>query len=64
MALVFGQSGVGGHATEQTSRQRRIDALEELQEDDADRVALGAESIAPGVRHFLNEALARSLERS
>ena len=61
VAFVLSESGVGSDGAEQASRERRIDALEELQEDDADRVALGEQAIASGVRHLLNEALGPEL---
>src|SRR2546425_8244513 len=61
MTLLVGETRVGGDRVEQAGCQRCIDTLEELQEDDADRVALGAEAIASGVRHFLDEALGPEL---
>ena len=43
MAPVLGKSGVGGHGAEQTGRQGGIDTLEELEEDDGDRISPGSE---------------------
>jgi hypothetical protein len=42
MASVRSESRVGADGTKQTRGQRRVDALEELEEDDADAIALRA----------------------
>jgi hypothetical protein len=57
VTLLLSESRVRDHGTEQSRRERGVDALEELQKQDADAVALGQESMATGVRDFLDEAL-------
>ena len=49
---------------EQAGSQRRVDALEELQEDEADRIPVRREPVATGARQLLDQPLARSFERS
>ena len=61
MALVLGHAGIRGYGAEQTGGQRCVDTLEELEEDHADRVALRAEPIAPGVRDLFDEAFGSQL---
>ena len=48
---------------EKACREWGIDAFEELQEDEADRVAFRQESIAPGVWKFLDQALGSELRQ-
>ena len=47
---------------EQAGSQRRVDALEELQEDEADRIALGQEPVAAGVRQLFDETFGAQFE--
>ena len=49
---------------EKACGERGIDAFEELQEDEADRVALREELIAARVGSLVTRHLARSFERS
>jgi hypothetical protein len=51
------ESGVGGNRTEQAGGERRIDALEELQEDEANRVSVWRESRSRDQRDIKGEAL-------
>ena len=43
---------------EQAGRKRRIDLFEELEENQTERIALADQSITPGTRDFLDQALA------
>src|SRR5271166_2100711 len=51
------EAGVGLDGREEAGGQRGVDAFEELQEDEADRVAVGKEPVAAGVRQLFDEAL-------
>jgi hypothetical protein len=57
MAFLFGETGIGGDWREEAGGERGVDAFEELQEDEADRIALGKEAIASRVRDAFDEAL-------
>jgi hypothetical protein len=50
-----GKRCVGPHRRDEAGGQRSVDALEELQEDEADRIALGQEPVARGVRQLFDE---------
>ena len=54
-ALAF-ELGVRLDGREQAGSQRSIDALEELQEDEADRITVGEEPVATGMRQLLDQA--------
>ena len=45
-SALAGKRGVGPHRRQQAGGQGSVDALEELQEDEADRIALGEEPVA------------------
>src|SRR5271166_2371598 len=51
------EPGVGLDRREEAGGQRGVDAFEELQEDEADRVAVGKEAVAARVRQLFDEAL-------
>ncbi len=53
---LLSDSGVRDHGTEHSRGERGVDALEELQKQDADAGALGQASIATGGRDVLDEA--------
>ena len=55
------QLGVGLDGREEASGQRGVDAFEELQEDEADRVAVGEEPVAARVRQLFDQALGAKL---
>jgi hypothetical protein len=46
MALLFREAAVGDNRFQEAGGQRRVDALEELQKEEADRVPVGQQSIA------------------
>ena len=46
MALLLGKAAVGRNRSQETSRERRVHALEELQKQETDRIAVWQESIA------------------
>jgi hypothetical protein len=46
MALLLGKTRIGSHGAEQSRGQRCVDALEEFQEEQANRVAVREQSIA------------------
>ncbi len=48
---------VGAYGREKAGGQRGVDAFEELQKDEADRVAVGEEPIAARVRQLFDETL-------
>ena len=56
MEFLFGQTRVRADGIEQTSSERRVDAFEEFQEEDAEAISLGHESVAPRVRDLFDEA--------
>jgi len=49
--------GVGRYWGKKAGSQRSVDAFEELQKDEADRVAVGEEPIAARVRQLFDETL-------
>src|SRR5271166_623492 len=51
------EPGVGLDGREEAGGQRGVDAFEELQEDEADRVAVGKEPVAARARQLFDEAL-------
>lgn len=55
---------VGLDGREKAGGQRRVDTLEDFQEDEADPVAVGEEPVATGVRQLLDQALGAEFERS
>ena len=54
-ASLIGELGVGSERRKQPGRQGSVDALEEFQKDEADRVAVGQESVAARVRQLVEE---------
>ena len=64
-SLLLVEPGIRADGAEKTSGKRCIDAFEELQEDEADRVSVRQELIAAGVWKLGDEALWPAvLERS
>ena len=61
--MVF-KSGIGLEWTEKACRKRRIDAFEELEEDQANGIAVREKAIAARVGKFGDETFGRSFERS
>ena len=57
LGLLGFQLRVTAEGAQQTGSKRGIDALEQLQEDEADRISLRQEAVAPGVGKLLEEAL-------
>ena len=55
------EGGVAGIGIEKAGGQRRVDAVEELQEDQADRIALGRQAVAAGAGQLLDKALGAEL---
>ena len=46
MAFLLSETGIGGDRREEAGGEWCVDAFEELQEDEADRIALGEQAIA------------------
>ena len=61
VALLFGERRVSRNRSKETSGQRSVDPLEEFQEEHADAVALGHQSITAGALNFLHEAFGAQL---
>ena len=61
MAFLLMELGISGEGLEEPGRQRRVDALEEFEEHETDRVSVGEESISAAVGHLLNKALGAKL---
>ena len=57
------QLAITGNGTKQTCGKRSIDALEELKEDERDRVARWQQAISARVRQFLNQTLRPELRQ-
>jgi hypothetical protein len=55
------EPGIAAHGAEKACGQRRVNALEELQENEANRISLGQELVAAGVCDFGYEALGAQL---
>ena len=51
------EAGVGLDRREEAGSQRGVDAFEEFQEHETDRVAAGEEPVAARVRQLFNKAL-------
>lgn len=47
MALLVGETVIGGDRFQEARGERRVDALEELQEEEADRVPVWQQAVAP-----------------
>ena len=58
-----GGSRVGCDGAEETGGEGRVDAFEELQEDEADRISLGGKLIAAGVGAAFRQGLWRGVWR-
>ena len=52
-----GELGVGPDRREKTGGERSVDALEKLQKDETDRIAVGEETVAARVRQLFDETL-------
>ena len=46
MALLFSEDGIGRDGSEETGRQRGVDAFEEFQKEDAQSIPMGQQAIA------------------
>src|SRR5271163_1386173 len=55
-AFVVQESSVAGNRLQKAGGQRGIDAVKQLQEDQADRVTRGWQAIAAGARQLLDQA--------
>jgi hypothetical protein len=62
-SFLVGEDAVAVEWREQAGRKRRIDLFEELEEDQADGIALADQSITAGARNLL-DPLCRNLGRS
>jgi hypothetical protein len=63
VALLLREAGIGGDGGEQAGGQRSVDAFEELQEDEADRVALRQQAVAAAVWQTLDQAFGAELRQ-
>jgi hypothetical protein len=54
-SLVWVEAAVAGHGVEEAGRERGVDALEEFQEDETDRVSLREKLISAGMRELGDE---------
>ena len=57
LSVLVLEAGVGRDGREEAGGQRGVDAFEELQEDEADRVVVGEEPVAARVRQLFDKAL-------
>lgn len=57
MPLGVLEAAIAANGLEEPRGERRVDAFEEFQEDDAEAVAERQQPISPGPRHLLDEAL-------
>jgi hypothetical protein len=55
------QGGIAGNRIEQSGGEGSAESVEQLQEDQADRISLGRQSIAARTRQFLDEAFGAEL---
>src|SRR5438132_4896989 len=55
-ALAVGEGLVGGDRVEESSGERSEDAVEEFQEDQADRISLGRQTVASGAGQLFDKA--------
>ena len=55
-ALGVGEGLVGGNRVEESSGQRSIDAVEEFEEDQADRISFGRQAVAAATGQLFDKA--------
>src|SRR6266436_4787880 len=60
-ALAVGEGLVSGDRVEESSGQRSVDAVEEFQEDQADRISLGQQTVAAGAGQLFDKAFRAEL---
>src|SRR5947209_20630413 len=60
-ALAVGEGLVSGDRVEESSGQRSVDAVEEFQEDQADRISLGRQTVASGAGQLFDKAFGAQL---
>src|SRR5690349_17749287 len=58
------EGGIAGDGVEQSGGEGSAEPVEEFQEDQAERIARGRQSVAAGAGRFWTRPLARSLDRS
>ena len=52
---------VSGNRVEERGGERSVDAVEEFQEDEADRISVGRQTVAAGVGQFFDKAFRAKL---
>src|SRR6478672_4535233 len=60
-ALGVGEGLVDGNRVEESSDERSVDAVEEFQEDQADRISLGRQTVAAGAGELFDKAFGAQL---
>ena len=59
--LAVGEGSVSGDRVEESSGQWSVDAVEEFQEDQADRISLGRQTVAAGAGQLFDKAFGAQL---
>ena len=60
-AVGVGEGLVSGDRVEESSGERSVDAVEEFQEDQADRISLGRQAVAAGAGQLFDQAFGAQL---
>jgi hypothetical protein len=60
-APAVGEGLVSGDRVEESSGERSVDAVEEFQEDQADRISLGRQTVAAGAGQLFDKAFGAQL---